>query len=119
LAALPRFWVGFYTGEPEVAALAASLLMLGALFQVFDGVQVVLTGAMRGLKETKIPLLMNLAGFTFIGLPVGYYATFHADAGPQGLWFGLVTGLISVAVLLFWAWRLRTAGYRTISKSST
>ncbi len=103
----PAFFVRLYTPDPAVVALGVVLLRIGALFQVFDGLQVVLTGALRGLGETRIPLLANLVGHALLGLPIGYWLAFHGGEGPRGLWIGMLTGLSSVSVLLYAIWRGR------------
>jgi MATE family multidrug resistance protein len=91
--------VGFYTSDATVGALAASLLLYAAAFQFPDGVQVVSAGALRGLKDTRRPML--LAGFAYwgIGMPLGAGLGLGLGWGPQGMWIGLIAGL-SVAALL-------------------
>ncbi|HSG50093.1 MAG TPA: MATE family efflux transporter [Longimicrobiales bacterium] len=99
-----------YSSDPAVVALAASLLPIAALFQVFDGIQVVSLGVLRGVGDTRVPMLMNLLGFWLAGLPVGVLLAFRGGMGPRGLWWGLALGLAVVAVLLVLRIRRRLAG---------
>ncbi len=89
-----------YTDEVQVWALAAALIPLAGIFQVFDGLQAVGGGILRGLGETRIAMLVNLLGYWFLGLPVSYLLGFRLGLGPQGLWWGLVVGLAVVASIL-------------------
>lgn len=113
----PAFLIRLYTPEVGVIALGASLLRIGALFQVFDGAQIVLTGALRGLGETRLPMVANLLGHAVVGIPLGYFLAFHRGGGPHGLWIGLLVGLGCVAGSLFFLWRRES--YLRISSSST
>lgn len=99
-----------YTSDPGVAAAGVSLLYVCAFFQVFDGTQVVMTGALRGLGETRVPMLANAVGYWMLGLPVGIWLAFQRGWGVLGLWVGLCLGLCFVAVSLLWVWtgRART-----------
>jgi MATE family multidrug resistance protein len=80
--------------------VASSLLPLAGLFQVFDGIQVVTSGILRGLGDTRSPMIINLIGFWGVGIPAGLLLGFTAGMGAQGLWWGLVLGLAAVAVIL-------------------
>jgi MATE family multidrug resistance protein len=84
------------------------LLFIAAIFQLFDGVQGVATGVLRGLGDTRTPMLWNLAGHWFVGLPLGYWLCFVLGYGVAGLWWGLSVGLIicGVALLLVWNHRI-------------
>lgn len=97
--------VALYTRETDVVQLAAGLLLLGALFQVFDGPQATLMGALRGYKDTRAPMVIALVAYWLIGLPVGATLCFGAfgipGIGVYGMWWGLVAGLVVVAVALF------------------
>jgi MATE family multidrug resistance protein len=106
---LPRRILGFYTTDPAVLALGARLLMVAGVFQVFDAAQVVMTGALRGLGETRVPMLANAVGYWAVGLPVGVCLAFAGGWGAFGLWIGLCLGLCSVAVFLLLVWRRRSA----------
>jgi len=89
-----------YTPDPPVRELAASLLLLAALFQVSDGIQVGASGALRGYKDTRTPMLLNFASYWLIGFPVAWWLGVVADRGPTGVWIGLVVGLSVCATLL-------------------
>jgi MATE family multidrug resistance protein len=97
-----------FTSEPAVIATGAALLGVAAIFQLFDGTQVVATGALRGSGNTRTAMLANLVGHWVIGLPVGYLLCFRAGWGVLGLWTGLCLGLICVSIVLIAAWRART-----------
>jgi MATE family multidrug resistance protein len=100
LVSLPELLASAYSKDVGVLAIAAGLIPLAGLFQVFDGLQVVCSGVLRGIGDTKSPMLINLIGFWGVGLPVGLFLGFRSDLGPTGLWWGLVAGLAVVAVLL-------------------
>jgi len=98
---------GLYTADAAVAALAASLLLYAALFQFPDGVQVLSAGALRGLKDTRVPMLLAMLAYWCIGMPVGVvlglgWGGFVPAMGPRGMWLGLTAGLSVAAVLLAW-----------------
>ena len=97
--------VGLYTGDAAAAALAASLLLYAAAFQFPDGVQVVSAGSLRGLKDTRVPMLLAALAYWGIGMPVGAGLGLGLGWGPRGMWVGLICGLTVAAVLLctrFW-----------------
>jgi MATE family multidrug resistance protein len=96
----PEPLAALYTRDAVVLSLAALLLPLAGLFQVFDGVQVVAIGLLRGLGDTRMPMVVNVIGFWCIGMPVSLWLGFGLDYGAVGLWWGLVVGLIIVAVFL-------------------
>ena len=89
-----------YTDDVPVVMLAAALIPLAGVFQVFDGLQAVGGGILRGLGETRVAMLVNLFGYWFLGLPVSYVLGFVLGLGPIGLWWGLVLGLAVVATVL-------------------
>ncbi len=103
----PRTIVGFFSQDPAVLATGAVLLAVAAVFQLFDGFQVVATGALRGAGDTRTPMLANLFGHWFIGLPVGYFLGLHLGWGAPGVWIGLCIGLILVGAYLAWVWSVR------------
>jgi MATE family multidrug resistance protein len=107
LFAGPLAWLFLTPGNPgaaETAALAATLLAVAGLFQLADGVQAVAAGALRGLKDTGVPMLLAGLGYWVIGLPTGLALAFPAGLGALGLWIGLATGLLIVAVLMLRRW---------------
>ena len=99
-----------YTRDPPVVALAAALIPIAGVFQVFDGVQAVCAGVLRGLGDTRAPFIINLAGFWLIGFPVSLVLGFHTRLGAAGLWWGFVAGLGVVAALLLLRVRNRLRG---------
>ncbi len=98
-----------YTNEANVLTVGVGLLAIAALFQLFDGIQTVTTGALRGLGETRGPMLVNLGGYWLFGLPIGYVLCFYRGWGIYGLWWGLTLALIVIAVLLLWQWARHSA----------
>jgi MATE family multidrug resistance protein len=107
--AVPGAILRIFTTEPTVIATGIGLLGVAALFQLFDGVQVVATGALRGTGDTRTPMLANLVANWLVGLPVGYGLCFWRGQGVVGLWMGLCLGLVVVAVLLVALWNRRVA----------
>ncbi|HLH05330.1 MAG TPA: MATE family efflux transporter [Bryobacteraceae bacterium] len=105
---LPGPVLRIYTNDPGVLRTGAGLLALAALFQLFDGTQTVATGALRGLGETRGPMIANLAGYWAFGLPIGYALCFHFGLGVYGLWWGLTLALIAISLVLFWEWSRRS-----------
>jgi len=102
----PARLAGLYTNEPDVVALAVTLLPIAAFFQVFDGTQAVACGILRGAGETRTPMVINLIGYWVLGLPAGLLVAFTFGLGPPGLWWGLTIGLAVCAVLLVrFIWR--------------
>jgi MATE family multidrug resistance protein len=97
---VPAPLAALYTRDAMVVALAVLLLPLAGLFQVFDGLQVVAIGLLRGLGDTRMPMIVNVIGFWCIGIPVSLWLGFGLDYGAVGLWWGLVVGLVIVAVFL-------------------
>lgn len=105
--ALPETLVSLFIdpNEPERANLlriGASLIMVAALFQLVDGLQVLALGLLRGVQDTTVPMVMATISYWVIGLPVSYLLAFTFGFGAVGLWLGLVIGLAVAAVLLLW-----------------
>lgn len=108
----PHAIAALYTGNATVIGLAAQLLLLAGLFQFSDGIQVASNGALRGLKDTRVPMAITLFAYWGVGMPVGWWLAFRHGLGARGMWMGLIAGLTVAAVLLFvrfWrsAWRHR------------
>jgi len=82
------------------------LLLVAAVFQLFDGLQVVATGALRGAGNTRIPMLANLVGYWVIGLPLGAFLCFQLKMGAVGMWLGLCLALILIGSALLGVWHL-------------
>jgi len=103
----PGTLVGTYTGDAPVVGLAVQLVPIAGVFQVFDGIQAVCAGVLRGLGDTRVPFFINLAGFWVAGMPVSIALGFRTSLGAAGLWWGFVAGLLVVAVLLLFRTRER------------
>jgi MATE family multidrug resistance protein len=105
---IPRALIAAFTSDVSVLRIGTSLLFVAAVFQLFDGVQGVATGVLRGLGDTRSPMIWNLGGHWFIGLPLGYALCFGAGLGVIGLWWGLSSGLIicGVGLLIVWSRRI-------------
>ncbi|TXK49838.1 MATE family efflux transporter [Pontibacter qinzhouensis] len=97
-----------YIDDPAVIAIASQLLIIAALFQISDGVQVVGLGTLRGLEDVRIPSLVSFVAYWIIGLPLGYLLCFKLGVGVNGIWAGLLIGLSVAAVLLFWRFNKQT-----------
>lgn len=95
----PDWITSMYTQDAEVQQVAIGLLYMAAIFQISDGLQVSGYGALRGLKDTTIPMVVNFIAYWMVGLPLGYYLGIIQDIGPQGLWMGLIAGLTIAAIL--------------------
>jgi len=89
----PEQLARLYSRDLEVISIAAMLIPIAGVFQVFDGTQVVAGGVLRGLGDTRAPMMANLLGYWLVGIPVSIYLGFEAGLGPAGLWWGLVLGL--------------------------
>jgi MATE family multidrug resistance protein len=92
--------VGIYTNDPSVSQIAISLLLMAAIFQIADGIQIGAAGALRGYKDTKMPMLINTFSYWVLGFPLAYMATVTYRAPPSYIWGGFVLGLSVAAVLL-------------------
>jgi MATE family multidrug resistance protein len=105
LVAVPRLIARGFTVDPVVIAATVPLLLVGAAFQFFDGVQVTATGALRGTGNTHAGLYVQLVGYWVVGLPLGWWLGFHRKAGAVGLWVGLCAGLMFAGIALITVWR--------------
>ena len=109
---MPRQLIHLFSDDPDVLRVGTSLLLLGAVFQLFDGIQGVTTGTLRGLGDTRTPMITNLAAHWLLGLPVSYTLCFLLGWGVYGLWVGLSLGLIVTGITLLWVWTVRLKQYR-------
>lgn len=105
--ALPKPIARIFSPDPIVIRVGARLLMVAAAFQLFDGVQAVTTGALRGSGDTRTPMFANLVAYWFIGLPVGALLCFRFGWGALGVWIGLCLGLVMIGSVLLWTWHTR------------
>jgi MATE family multidrug resistance protein len=110
----PALFARAYTADGVVIALAAALIPIAGVFQVFDGIQAVAAGVLRGIGDTHAPAIINVVGFWLIGLPVSWVLAFRRGGGAIGLWWGIVVGLAAVAIILLWRVRVRLG--RTMSR---
>jgi MATE family multidrug resistance protein len=101
---MPRTLIGLFSTDTQVLTLGSQLLFVAAVFQLFDGIQGVATGVLRGLGDTRTPMITNLISHWLFGLPVGYTLCFTFGFGVIGLWIGLSTGLIIAGAVLIFAW---------------
>jgi MATE family multidrug resistance protein len=95
-----RWIASLFIGDPHVIAVAALLLTVAAVFQIFDGGQVINSAALRGLTDVKVPAAITFVAYWVIALPVGYLLGIRGPFGPAGIWSGLAAGLAAAAVLL-------------------
>ena len=113
---LLRNWLPqLYLDNQQVIYLAAQLLIVAALFQLSDGVQVVTLGALRGMQDVNVPTLITLIAYFVIALPLGYYLTIQAGMGALGMWIGLGAGLTFSASLLLWRFHKQSLKISKIS----
>jgi len=96
------FLPSLYIDNQEVIDIASSLLIIAGFFQISDGIQVLSLGALRGLEDVKIPSLLTFVAYWVLALPIGYILGFHFKMGAQGVWYGLLSGLTIVAVVMLW-----------------
>ena len=109
---MPTKLIGLFSTDPDVLRVGTSLLLLAAVFQLFDGIQGVITGTLRGIGDTRTPMVVNLLAHWFVGLPISYTLCFILGWGVYGLWVGLSLGLIIVGVILLWVWTHKIRHYR-------
>ena len=102
MLAAPNLLAVIYTSDAAVLALSASLIQVAGVFQVFDGLQVVGSGVLRGVGDTRVPMIAGLLGFWVFGMPVSLYLGLRTPLGAVGLWWGLVIGLAVVGVFLLY-----------------
>jgi MATE family multidrug resistance protein len=114
---MPRQLLELFTTDARVIATGISLFAMAALFQLFDGTQVVATGALRGAGDTRSAVYWNLCGHWLFGLPLGYYLCFTLDMGVLGLWIGLSAGLVLIGSGLVYVWARLAASGRNVAIS--
>jgi MATE family multidrug resistance protein len=116
LVTIPGRIAGGFTRDPVVIAAAVPLLLVGAAFQFFDGVQITATGALRGVGNTHAGLYVQLVGYWVVGLPVGWWLGFGRKMGAVGLWIGLCAGLMIAGVALISVWWRTTRRSETVAR---
>ena len=102
--------VGLYTDDPAVQSIAISLLLMAAIFQVADGIQIGAAAALRGYKDTRIPMFVNMFAYWVLAFPLAFLAAITFKAPPSYVWGGFIVGLGTAAILLTWR-------YNSISKA--
>lgn len=119
LLTVPEWIARLFTPEVAVIAMTATILRIAAFFQLFDGLQIVVTGSLRGAGDTRTPMVCHFIGYWVIGLPLGAMLCFERGLGARGLWMGLSAGLIAIGLVLTaiwwstarkWSRRMRTIG---------
>lgn len=103
----------FYSSDPAVLEIGAALLTLAAFFQIFDGIQVVVTGALRGAGDTRTPMFCHAIGYWAFGLPLGWLLCFKLGWGARGLWAGLSVAIIAIGCALLYFWKKQTHSWKT------
>jgi MATE family multidrug resistance protein len=111
--------VSVYTRDVQVRDLAVQLLLMAAVFQLSDGIQISANGALRGMKDTLYPMMVTLVVYWFLGLPLSWYLGFSRQIGPQGLWMGLVAGLTLSALWLVWRFLRLTRNFPKIADAAS
>lgn len=112
LAVMPHFFVGLYTRDQRVHAVGTQLLLLAALFQLFDGLQVAAAGALRGLKDTRATMLITIVSYWGFGLPLGAWLGLSHGWGATGFWMSFIVSLAAAALLLNLRFQLAMRGRR-------
>ena len=112
LLGFPRAILGVFTTDSRVLAVGLPLLVIAGLFQVFDGLQVVATGVLRGAGDTRTPMVVGVLAHWAVGLPIAWTLAFFTGWGVFGLWIGLATGIVATGVALLLAWTLKVRGGR-------
>ena len=113
LLVVPRWIARIYTTDEMVIRNAGMLLAAGAAFQLFDGIQSVATGALRGAGDTRTPMLCHFTAYWIVGLPLGAWLCFRRGWGALGLWIGLSLALILIGIVLLIVWRRTTGNFST------
>jgi len=106
-ALTPELLAHAFTIDPATRVLAATLIPIAAVFQVFDGTQVISAAVLRGAGDTRVPMVLHILSFWGVAIPLGAFVAFRLDGGAPGLWWGLTAGLSAAAVLQLWRVRVK------------
>jgi MATE family multidrug resistance protein len=112
---VPGQIVRVYTPEQDLIPVASKLLFVAAFFQLFDGMQTVATGALRGAGDTRTPMLCHLCFYWLVGLPLGAVLCFHYGWGAPGMWAGLSVALILIGSALVYFWRRKERAFANLA----
>jgi MATE family multidrug resistance protein len=118
MALFSRSVVGLYTDVPEIANLAVRFLMLAAIFQLFDCLQATTNGALRGFKDTRVPMAVTVSAYWLAGLPIAAWLALGTSLGPAGVWCGFIVGLAIAALGLGLRFQRRTRKARRLAAGS-
>jgi MATE family, multidrug efflux pump len=116
LLIFPRWIARIYTPDELIIHSTIALLAAGAAFQLFDGIQTVATGALRGAGDTRTPMLCHFFAYWILGLPLGSWLCFRRQWGAFGLWSGLSLALILIGIVLLFVWRRKVTSLMQISE---
>lgn len=121
--ALPKIYLDYddvvnFADNHEVVAIASKLMIIAAVFQISDAMQVVTLGALRGMQDVKIPTVITFIAYWLIGFPISFYLSMYTDYGSAGIWIGLLAGLTASAVLLFLRFNYLTKKYILIENNN-
>ena len=100
-----------FTTDAQVAAIASTLLIISAGFQIFDAIQLAGVASLRALKDVKVPLLYSILSYYFVCLPLGYFIGYTLNMGPIGIWLGLMLGLVFASILFTYRFNKITTRY--------
>jgi MATE family multidrug resistance protein len=118
LLIFPRWIARMYTPDESVIRSTSLLLVAGAAFQLFDGIQTVATGALRGAGDTRTPMLCHFTAYWVIGMPLGAWLCFRRNWGAFGIWSGLSLALILIGIVLLIVWRRTVDGLASPSSTA-
>lgn len=116
---MPHQVVGLYTHDVPVTELAVGLLFYAAIFQISDGIQVCAAGGLRGLKDTRVPMVLTVIAYWLVGMTTGYLLTFQMEMGPAGMWIGMIAGLTVAALLLTRRFLASSARHISAARTAT
>ncbi len=117
MATMPGLIVGLYTNVAPISGLAVQFLYFAAVFQIFDCIQATANGALRGVKDTRVPMMITVAAYWIVGMPLAWWLSFHTEVGPFGVWWGFIVSLALAAGGLGWRF-LRHTRVRHRTKAS-